>query len=82
MEDLDKEIAEKINENFAELFDKTTVSAANPTGTPGYAICNHIVGFFGNEDVAQIVRADSARGMEPHDYWKFCPECGEQIKQA
>lgn len=48
----------------------------------GYAICNHIVGFFGNEDIAQIVRADSARGMKPRDYWKFCPECGEQIKQA
>ena len=43
--------------------------------------CNHIIGFFGTEDIAQIVRAGTSRGMKPYDYWKFCPECGEKIKQ-
>ena len=43
--------------------------------------CNHIVGFDGTEDIAEIMRADSTRGMESYDYWNFCPECGEMTTQ-
>lgn len=57
MEDLDREIAEKINENLPELFDKTSVSAVTSNDGVMRQVANiaHHGALIGYEDIYEAM---------------------------
>lgn len=45
--------------------------------------CDHIIGMYGNEDVAQICRK-SEDPLDQFDIWRFnfCADCGDKLKEC